>query len=151
MKNLRVIVVAVLVTVLGVNIATARHHGEGGERDFHTRDGLMHLIGAQRGILRDIAKEGSAEDVGEFIRAANALSALLAMIPSTFEKNSMPDISRAKPEIWSNWDDFVTVANTQSIVAAGIATTAMTEGLEAAKVRVDDLDCGSCHTPYRKE
>ncbi len=151
MKSLKVIVVAVLVCVLGINIATARHHGEGGMRDFLTRDGLMHLIGAQRGILRDIAKEGSAEDAAEFIRAANALSAMLAMIPSTFEKNSMPDISRANSEIGSDWDNFVATANAQSIVAASIATTAMTQGLEAAKPMVDELDCGSCHTPYRAE
>ena len=151
MNSLKVIFIAVLVSVLGVNVAMARHHGEGGMRDWVARDGLMHLIGAQRGILQNIAKEGGAEDAAEFIRAANALSALLAMIPSTFEKNTIPDISRAKPEIWSNWDNFVSVANTQSIVAASLATTAMTEGLEAAKAKVDDLDCGSCHTPYRNE
>jgi len=149
MKSLRVIMIAVLVSVLGVNVAIARHHGEGEMRDWVTRDGLMHLISAQRGILQNIAKEGSTEDAAEFIRAANALSALFGIIPSAFEKNSTPDITRAKPEIWSDWDNFVAVANAQSIVAASIATTAMTQGLDAAKAKVGDLDCGSCHTPYR--
>ncbi|NNE37374.1 MAG: cytochrome c [Gammaproteobacteria bacterium] len=151
MKSLKVIVIAVLVSVLGVNIAIARHHGSGDMRNFVSRDGLMHLISDQRGIIRAMAEGEAPDNEAEFIRAANALSALFALVPSAFEKNAMVDISRSKPEIWQNWDDFVSVANTQSLVASGIAQTAMTQGLDAAKAKVGDLDCGSCHDPYRTE
>jgi cytochrome c556 len=149
MNSIKIILVAVIISVLGVSVSYARHHGE---RAWVSRDGLMHLISDQRGILEDIAETGnSAEDAAEFIRAANALSVLFGMIPSVFEKDDMPDISRSKSEIWSNWDDFVAVANAQSVVAASIAITASTSGLDAAKGKVEEIDCGSCHGPYRND
>ena len=148
MNSIKTIMIAVLISVLGVSITYARHHGE---RAWVSRDGLMHLISDQRGILEEIAEKNSnsAEDAAEFIRAANALSAMFAMIPSVFEKDDLPDISRAKGEIWSDWDNFVAVANVQSVVAADIAITASTSGLDAAKPKVEEIDCGSCHGPYR--
>ena len=148
MINIKTILVAVLISVLGVSITYARHHDE---RAWVSRDGLMHLISDQRGILEAIAEKNSnsAEDVAEFIRAANALSSMFAMIPSVFANDDLPDISRAKAEIWSDWDDFVAKANAQSVVAASIAITASTSGLDAAKPKVEEIDCGSCHDPYR--
>ncbi len=149
MNSFKIMVVAIIISILGVSISYARHHNE---RAWVSRDGLMHLISDQRAILRDIAEKGnSAEDAAEFIRAANALSAMFAMIPSVFANDDLPDISRAKPEIWSDWDNFVATANAQSVVAASLAITAATSGLDAAKSRVEEIDCGSCHDPYRTE
>jgi len=148
MNIIKITTIAVIISMLGLSVSYARHHNE---RAWVSRDGLMHLISDQRGILEAIAEKNtnSAEDTAEFIRAANALSALFAMIPSVFAKNDMPDISRAKGEVWSDWDNFVAAANAQSVVAAGIAITASTSGLEAAKPKVEEFDCGSCHSPYR--
>ena len=145
MRSLKIIIITALITALGATLTFAGHHDETSEmRVFVSRDGLMHLISDQRAILRN-------SDVGaaEFIRAANGLSAMFAMIPSVFEKNAMVDGSRAKPEIWQNWDEFVSVANAQSIVAASIAITAETSGLDAAREKVSEINCGSCHTPFR--
>ncbi len=151
MKSFKIIVIVALLSALGANIAIARHHGSAndGMRSWTSRDGLMHLIGEQRSILTGMAEGKVPDNRREFVRAANALSAMFAMIPSVFEKNDMPAISRAKAEIWSDWDNFVAVANAQSLVASNIANTAALNGLDAGKAKVDDLDCGSCHTPYR--
>lgn len=148
MNTIKIITLAILVSVIGMSVSYARHHNE---RAWVSRDGLMHLISDQRGILEEIAEKNTntAEDTAEFIRAANALSAMFAMIPSVFAKNDLPDISRAKAEIWSDWDQFVAAANAQSVVAASIAITAATSGLEAAKPKVEEFDCGSCHNPFR--
>jgi cytochrome c556 len=148
MKSLKLIVIAALLSALGANFALARHHNE---RAWTSRDGLMHLISDQRAILTGMVEGTIPENRREFVRAANALASLFAMIPSQFEKNDLPAISRAKQEIWKNWDNFVLVANTQSSVAAGIATAAATIGLEAGKAKVGEIDCNSCHDPYRND
>ena len=151
MKSLKIIVIIALLSALGANLALARHHGQGEMRSWVFRDGLMHLISGQRAILRGMAAGEIPDNRREFVRAANALSTMFAMIPSVFEKNDMVDVSRAKAEIWQNWDDFVATANAQSIVAAGIAVTAATSGLDAGKAKVEEIDCGSCHDPFRNE
>ena len=151
MKRLKIIVIATLLSALGANLAIARHHGSGsdGMRTWISRDGLMHLISDQRSILTGMAEGKIPDNRREFVRAANALATMFAMIPSVFEKNEMAAVTRSKAEIWTNWDNFVAVANAQSLVAANIANTAALSGLDAGKAKVGDIDCGSCHTPYR--
>jgi cytochrome c556 len=150
MKSLKIIVIAALLSALGANLAVARHHGgPDGMRSWVSRDGLMHLISDQRAILTGMVEGTVPDNRREFVRAANALSTMFAMIPSVFEKNDMPAVTRAKAEIWTDWDGFVATANAQSLVATGIANTAALGGLDAGKAKVGDIDCGSCHTPYR--
>ena len=150
MNKLKIIIVAGLIAGLGANLVFARHHSDPeGMRSWVSRDGLMHLISDQRAILTGMVEGEREDNRREFVRAANALATMFAMIPSVFEKNDMPGVTRAKAEIWQDWDGFVATANAQSIVAAGIATTAATIGLEAGKAKVGEIDCGSCHDPYR--
>lgn len=151
MKSLRVLVVTALIASLGAGFAYARHHDKPAERRaWVTRDGMMHLISDQRAILEDMAEGKRAADVAEFIRAANGLAALFQMIPSAFEQKVMYEESRAKPEIWQNWDDFVAKAILNSMAAAEIAATAELLGIDAAKSKVEAIDCAACHDPYRK-
>lgn len=151
MKNIKVVVIAALFSAFGVSLTFAHEPDMSDEMSAYVaRDGIMHLIGAQRNILRNMASGKIPDNRREFVRAANALAAMFAMLPTTFEKNAMVAESRAKPEIWTNWDDFVSTANTLSAVAANIATTAGTVGLDAGKAKIGEIDCGSCHTPFRE-
>ena len=143
MKRFKIIVMTALLCVLWVNFATAHQPNMSDERAAYiTRDGLMHLLNSQRYILIRMLTGQSPVDQAEF--------ALLSMIPVAFEKNLMVDESRAKAEIWTNWDDFVAVADTQSKLAAEIAALAEINGAESVLQRVREFDCGSCHGPYRK-
>ena len=151
MKNLKVVVVTALLTVAWTGLVYA--HGKDPspeEAAYIARDGLMHLIVAQRGILRDMADGKKPVVRREFVRAANTLAYLFSTIPGAFEKNVTVADSRSKPEIWQNWDDFVAKAQNLRVVAAEIAAIADISGVDAAKDKIADIDCGSCHTPYRK-
>jgi cytochrome c556 len=151
MKRFKIIVITALLSVLWVNLATAHQPNMSDERAAYiTRDGLMHLLNSQRYILIRMLTGQSPVDQGEFVRSAKAVSALLSMIPVAFEKNLMVDESRAEADIWTNWDDFVSVAETQSKLAAEIAALAEINGAESVLQRVREFDCGSCHGPYRK-
>jgi cytochrome c556 len=113
------------------------------------RDGLMHLIRAQQLILQAMLVGQREVDQVEFVRAARSLEALFSMIPSTFEQNLTVYDSRAKPEIWRNWDDFVAKAGEFRKLAGDIAAQAEQQGAQAALEKVRQFDCGSCHNLYR--
>jgi cytochrome c556 len=152
MKSIKIVLISAIWFGVGVGIAFA--HGpdpSDEEAAYIARDGLMHLIAAQRGIIRNMAEGRTPVNDREFIKAAKALESLFSITPRAFEKNLMVDDSLAKPEIWQNWDDFVAKAEELRKVAAEIAATAEIRGAEAAKEMVGNLDCGSCHDPYRVE
>ena len=151
MKSLNVIVITAFLSAFGVGITYAHQPDMSDARAAYvSRDGLMHLLNSQRYILRQMLVGRIPVDQAEFVRAANALASMLAMIPGVFEKNLMVDESRAEAEIWQNWDDFVSVADTQRKVAAEIAAMAEIRGADAVLEKVREIDCGSCHGPYRK-
>lgn len=114
------------------------------------RDGLMHLIRGQQYILHDMLIGRREVDQQEFVRAARSMAALFSMIPSTFEANLTVPQSRAKPEIWQNWDDFVAKALEFQKQAEEIVALAEIRGADAALEKVRVFDCGVCHDVYRK-
>lgn len=114
------------------------------------RDGLMHLIRGQQYILHEMLVGKREVDQQEFVRATKSLAALFSMIPSTFEANLTVEQSRAKPEIWQNWDDFVAKAMEFQKQAEEIAAMAEIRGANAALEKVRVFDCGNCHDVYRK-
>jgi len=96
------------------------------------RDGLMHLINAQRYILFDMLVGKTAVNQDEFVRATRSLAAMFSMIPGTFRDNLMVDESRAKPEIWDNWEDFIGRAEELRLIVEEISLMPEIEGAEAA-------------------
>jgi cytochrome c556 len=150
-KNLiSIILFSVLVAVFGLTSAQeAKETPEMKAVDY--RMDVMHVMAAQRNVLRDIVA-GKREDNKEvFINAANALSAVAKTVPVAFTMNAIAGDSTAKPDIWKNWDDFVSKANNLSAKAASIAKTAATD-MAAAKAMVETIEeCGACHEVYRVE
>jgi len=152
MKRIKFNILAmVFITVLFSGISFAHPPAISDEMGAYIkRDGLMHLIRAQRYILQEMLVGKRELDQKELIRAAKALSAMFAMIPSTFEDRAMVDMSRAKPEIWENWDDFVAQAEEMRKIADEIAAMGEIYGAKAAIEKVRQFTCGGCHGPYRK-
>ena len=55
--------------------------------------------------------------------------------------------SKASPDIWTNWDDFVAKANALSTAATALDVTSM-ETLQAGMAAVGGA-CKDCHTKYK--
>ncbi len=113
------------------------------------RDGLMHVISAQRTILRGMAGGDAAMDEKKFIKAANDLATALSIIPDAFEKHMSVDESLARAVIWQNWDDFVSKADELRMKAQEIASVASSQGADAARDLVAGIRCGGCHGEYK--
>lgn len=151
MHYLKVAIEVVFTSTLAVGVSLAHQPDLSDEMlAYVKRDGLMHLLHGQRYILQEMLVGQRALDQQEFVRAASSMAALFSMIPSTFEKNLMVDQSRARPEIWQNWNDFVSKAELMQKMAAELAAMAEIHGAQAVLEKVRQFDCGICHDVYRK-
>jgi cytochrome c556 len=151
MKKIKLTILASLFVLLWTQLGLAHPPGISDEMNAYIkRDGLMHLIRAERYILQEMLVGKRELDQAEFVRASKSLAAMFSMIPSTFQENAMVDYSRAKPEIWENWEDFVAQATELRMIAEEMAATAEIRGAAAAVEMVRQLNCGSCHNPYRE-
>lgn len=150
----RIKLIAVFAALLSALTVTngAAHPGDLPEAmlAYVKRDGLMHLIRGQQYILHEMLVGKREVDQQEFVRAAKSLAALFSMIPSTFEPNLTVVQSRAKPEIWQNWDDFVAKAMEFQKQAEEIAAMGEIRGAAATLDKVRVFDCGNCHDIYRR-
>lgn len=80
----------------------------------------------------------------------DAIAAAAAQGLSAFEPN-VPG-GDAKPEVWSNWEDFSRRMNEFAEKTASMAKVAREEGTDhAAELAVDALDCKGCHKVYNSK
>ena len=110
---------------------------------------LMENIGSN-------AKEMKAKiDAGKLKEAklnAQVLAIHATRIESLFPEGSTTDSSRAKAEIWQNWDAFLALANALSTEADTLAVAAG-HGAESevqAQMKKVFGTCKSCHDQFRK-
>ncbi len=128
--------------VLGTtaNIAQAQEDSE--------RVKFMKKMGGNAGALGAVLR-GEAEFSTGLSENAQAIADLVAVLPDQFPVGSIA--GGAKPEIWDNWDDFVSKAETvqseATKLAAGIA--ANDEAGFQAQFLVTVGACRSCHDTYR--
>lgn len=68
-------------------------------------------------------------------------------------QNSTDPESRARPEIWQKWDDFMAQAydGRQKALALAAAADSKNEAKVAATYKAFGALCGNCHKPYRAE
>ncbi len=107
-------------------------------------------------VIKDFVKEskGTAADVE---KAAMALAAVAPKIPPLFPAGTgRPEvaakITRANPEIWSDWDKFVASARTLGTEAATLSKVAAGGNKEAIAeqfINMGKKGCGSCHKSFR--
>lgn len=128
--------------------ATALYAAERTDPNAIAREELMETVGKNMKVLGDMAG-GKAEFDAAAAEAAKAgLMEAAAKIPATFETQGGADpADEAKPEIWSNWEDFTKKAG--ALEAAATALDA--SSLEAVQAGMGALGgaCKDCHTSYR--
>ncbi len=135
--------IVALVLVAGVAVAKE------GVQDptVKARMDLMSTIGMNTKVLGDMAGAKTAFDAAAAQNAKEALVAASAQIAAKFEPQATDPVSEAKPEIWANWDAFVTKAG-----ALNAAATAMdASSLDAIKAGMGAIGgaCKDCHSTYR--
>jgi cytochrome c556 len=115
------------------------------------RSSLMEVIAHEMGIVGGMARGDIPADEQKFKTASANVAMLAAMVPDAFMPQGIPPGSRAMPEIWQNWNDFVMKAQQFSDAAATANMAAQSGGIEAAKGAVQQVaqSCGGCHRNYR--
>jgi cytochrome c556 len=109
---------------------------------------LMRSNGKNVGILGDMAGGKAPYDAAAAEAAKAALIENAGMIEATFKDQGAADpASRAKPEIWANWDDFLLKAKALGDAAAAI-DVASVESIGAGMGAIGGA-CKDCHTTYQ--
>ncbi len=115
--------------------------------DVKARQELMQSNGAQAGILGGMAGGKTAFDAAAAEAAKQQLIANAAAIPEVFKNNASDPENHAKPDVWTNWDDFAAHAAALGTAAAALDTSSL-DGLKAGMGGVGGA-CKDCHTSYR--
>lgn len=84
---------------------------------------------------------------------ADAAQAISEMVIDVFPEGSAVGDSRAKPEIWQNWDKFLEVYDTYKAETAKLAEVAAGGDLAAVGAQLDNVGkaCGGCHKLFREK
>ncbi|MDR7126179.1 cytochrome c556 [Pseudorhodobacter sp. 4114] len=143
MKLMTKSLIAGLVLMAGVAVAKE------GVQDptVKARMDLMVTIGMNVKVLGDMATDKVAFDAAAALAAQEALVAASADIPAKFEPQATDPVAEAKPEIWTNWEDFVTKAGALNAAATALDPTSL-DSVKAGMGAVGGA-CRDCHTTYR--
>lgn len=111
------------------------------------RQELMGTIGMSVKALGDMAGGKVAYEATTAAAAKAALVAASAEIATKFEPQATDPVAEAKPEVWTNWEDFVIKANALTAAATAIDATSA-EGIGAGMGAIGGA-CKDCHSTYR--
>lgn len=111
------------------------------------RQELMKSFGGAAKTLGGMASGEVAHDATAAEAARQTLIAGAAEIEAKFKENVEDAASEAKPEVWTNWDDFLVKAKALGD-AAGAMDVASAASIGAGMAGVGGA-CKACHTDYR--
>jgi cytochrome c556 len=112
------------------------------------RSELMKKQGMNTGILGDMASGKTPYDAAAAEAAKAALIETAGAIEATFmEQGAADPASEAKPEIWTNWDEFLADAKKLG-EAASAMDVASAESIGAGMGALGGA-CKDCHTEFR--
>lgn len=132
-------------TVFAASLAFA-HSGVANEA-VKARMEAMKAIGGATGTIGKMVQGKADFDAAAAQAAAATMAEKAAMIPALFEAEETDPESEAKPEIWTNWDDFVAKGSALEMAAKGLDTSS----LDAMKAGFGPIGaaCADCHKAYR--
>lgn len=111
------------------------------------RQDLMKTIGKNVKTLGDMAGGKADFDATGAEAAKAAIIAASAEIGAKFEPQSTDPGTEAKPEVWTNWEDFLKKAGVLNAAATSLDATSL-DGIKAGMGGVGGA-CKDCHTTYR--
>lgn len=112
------------------------------------REALMKVQGMNAGILGNMASGKDPYDPAKAEAAKAALIDSAIKVETVFAEPGAPDpASKVKPEIWTNWEDFLVKANALTVAATALDTSSP-ETIGAGMAAVG-ASCSGCHQAYR--
>ncbi len=132
-----------LVLVAGVAFAET----EATDANVIARQDLMKSFGGAAKTLGGMAGGEMAFDAAAAEAAKATLIAASAEIAAKFEVNAADPGSEAKPDVWTNWDDFVLKGKALNDAATALDASTV-EGIQAGMGAIGGA-CKACHTAYR--
>jgi cytochrome c556 len=142
MKFVTKALVAGLIFSAGIAFA-----GKSTDPDAKARQDLMGIIGKNTGVLGDMAGGKAAFDAAMAEASKAAIIEAAGKIAATFEPQGTDAESKAKPEVWANWDAFVAASEKLAPAATALDTTSL-ESVQAGMAGVGGA-CKDCHTEFR--
>jgi len=147
-----------LVVLAGLAGATLWAHGDEpatpAEQAVRYRHALYTAIGWNVGNVRAMLDGKQPYDTGRIVAAADHIAALVPLLPEAFPADSnLPGKSAAKPEVWTDWDDFAHRLSDLRAASASFAGTAAHGDEKAVRTAFGELtqQCKGCHDRYKRE
>jgi cytochrome c556 len=138
------------ILAIGAVLAAGAAFAEGDRTDPNAiaRSELMKMQGMNAGILGNMASGKEPFDLAKAEAAKAALIETSSKIEATFmEPGAADPASEVKPEIWTNWDDFLVKAKALNTAATAIDVSSV-ESIGAGMGAIGGA-CKDCHTTYR--
>ena len=132
----------------GIGSASADGHSE---NVIKYRQAVMSAIGGHTGAIAAVVK-GEVEFTGHVQGHADSLAAMAGTIVDMFPEGTESGAeTRAKAEIWQDWDEFVEAAQAMEAATATLAEAAAGGDMAAIGAAFGDVgkSCGGCHRPFR--
>ncbi len=122
------------------------------EKVIKYRQTVMKSLGTHMGGIAAVVK-GEVSFVGHVPGHAAGIAAISKMMVDMFPKDSDFGVTRARPEIWTRWDDFVKAAKAMEVEAAKLVEVAGSgdRGAIGAQLGAVGKTCGGCHKPFREK
>ena len=115
--------------------------------DVNARQTLMQGNGGAVGAIGAMVKGDKPFDAAAAEVAKATLIANAGMIAAKFTTNATDPENHSKPEVWTNWDDFVAKANGLTAAATALDATSL-DGLKAGMAAIGGA-CKACHSVYK--
>jgi cytochrome c556 len=132
-----------LVMVGGIALAQSKAT----DPDVHARQTLMDGNGGAMGALGGMAKGEKEFDAAAAEAAKQTLIANAADIANKFKNNASDPESKAKAEIWANWEEFSGYADNLGKAAAALDASSL-DGVKAGIGAIGGA-CKECHTEFK--
>ena len=97
--------------------------------------------------LRTRSQQVSAQQAKQ---AVAQIKAVALNTPALFEVQDMSGASEAKPEIWTNWDDFVAQSQELAAYTDNLDQAVNDQDRLAAEIKKIGEICSACHRKYRE-
>ena len=143
-----------LILLLASVLTMPAHSDEQAQEAIDTRQGLLKMVRLYFGPIVGMARQQIPFDAAVIERNADAISALLPMIPDAFRADTRESglSSGALDEVWEDWDGFVekSAAATEAAQALSEAAASGDQGATMKAFGALGGSCKGCHDDYRE-